>query len=182
MTEARYQFGRVASIRASAVGQPGQRRFRLLVGAVNGASALVWMDKQQLFNLGVALKNLIEQVHESHRRGRQTGVAGRFAARADSSDHVEFQAGHMAVGYDEESDLYLFLANEVEEPEGSLPRLSILADQQAMNALADEAFEVCSAGRPLCPLCGTPINANEAHVCPKHNGYHASLGETRELS
>ncbi len=180
MTEANYQFGRVASIHANAVGQPGSRRFRLLIEASNGATAILWMEKEQLFNLAVAMKNLIDQVEESAKRGRRSGGAGRVEARVSNAERLEFQTGRMAVGYDEDSALFLILGNELEEPEGSLPRVSLLADQKTMDGLADEVFEVCAAGRPLCPLCGAPMNPNETHICPKHNGYHSGLGEMRD--
>lgn len=181
MTEAQYQFGRVASIKANAVGEPGSRRFRLLIEAGNGAKAVVWMQKEQLFNLAMALKNLLAQVEEAREQRRlRLGRQAETGATVDSSQQLEFQVGRMSVGYDEASALFLIAANEIEEPENATPRLSLVADQQSINALADEAFEVCSAGRPLCPLCGAPMNPNENHVCPRHNG-HSVLGETREL-
>ncbi|MBI4197526.1 MAG: DUF3090 family protein [Chloroflexi bacterium] len=179
MTEARYQFGRVSSIRAIAVGQPGARRFSLQVEASNGSTAVVWIEKEQLFNLAVALKNLIAQVEEARRRGRRrSGRISDAAPGFNGSERLEFQAGRMAVGYDDGLALFILAASDAEEPENALPRLSLAVDQGALDALADEAFSVCAAGRPLCPLCGAPLNANEKHICPKHNG-HAVLGETR---
>lgn len=180
MTEARSQFGRVSSIRANAVGQPGARRFRLHVEASNGSTAVVWLEKEQLFNLAVALKNLIAQVEEARGRGRRrSGRSGGAAPGSDAFEQLEFQAGRVAIGYDEGLALFILAASDAEEPENALPRLGLAVDQEALDALADEAFAVCAAGRPPCPLCGAPLNANEKHICPKHNG-HALLGETRE--
>ncbi|MBI4310776.1 MAG: DUF3090 family protein [Chloroflexi bacterium] len=180
MTEARYQFGRVASIKASAVGQPGSRRFRLLVEAANGATAVVWLEKEQLFNLALAVKNLIDQVEEAQRQRKRPAARGGAVPSSDVPLSLEFQVGRLAIGFDEGTGLFIFVANEAEEPEHSLPRLSLAADQQMMDALADEALEVCAAGRPACPLCGAPMNSNEKHVCPKHNG-HSVLGETKPI-
>ncbi|MBI4201548.1 MAG: DUF3090 family protein [Chloroflexi bacterium] len=179
MTEARYQFGRVSSIRASAVGQPGSRRFRLLVEAQNGARAVVWMEKEQLFRLAVALKQVVAQVGElQSRRQREPRLVEPALSPVEQ---VEFQTGQMAVGYDERLALFLLTASEAEEPERGLPRLSLLADGRTMSTLADEALEVCAAGRPLCPLCGAPLDPGVTHICPRQNGHHTVLGETREL-
>ncbi|MCI0784949.1 MAG: DUF3090 family protein, partial [Chloroflexi bacterium] len=36
--------------------------------------------------------------------------------------------------------------------------------------IAEEALRICSAGRPLCFLCGQPINP-DGHACPRSNGH-----------
>jgi hypothetical protein len=36
-------------------------------------------------------------------------------------------------------------------------------------ALSARIMEVVAAGRPLCPLCGAPIEGT--HVCPASNGH-----------
>jgi uncharacterized repeat protein (TIGR03847 family) len=41
---------------------------------------------------------------------------------------------------------------------------------EAARAFVDRARRVVSAGRPPCPLCGLPLDA-EGHVCPRLNGY-----------
>ncbi len=40
-------------------------------------------------------------------------------------------------------------------------------------AFSRRAEEVCNAGRPLCPLCGAPIDA-EGHMCVRANGHHGA--------
>ena len=37
-------------------------------------------------------------------------------------------------------------------------------------AFVERARRVVSAGRPPCPLCGLPLDAN-GHICPRQNGY-----------
>jgi uncharacterized repeat protein (TIGR03847 family) len=39
-----------------------------------------------------------------------------------------------------------------------------------MRALSRAAQEVVSQGRPICPLCGQPIDP-EGHFCPRSNGH-----------
>ena len=59
MTESHNQFGHITSFKADAIGQPGERRFRLLAEAADGRTAVLWLEKEQLFNLAVALKRLM---------------------------------------------------------------------------------------------------------------------------
>ena len=48
-------------IQVEAIGEPGQRRFRLLA-IVNGQTYAVWMEKQQVQALGLALEQMIERL------------------------------------------------------------------------------------------------------------------------
>ena len=172
MTEARNELGRVSSLRADAVGQPGLRRFRLLAESSNGGSAVLWMEKEQLFNLGVVLKSVIATVEGQSRRHGAGHVPPEEPGEpwAPIGQPVEFQVGRLAVGYDERTVLYMIAAYTDEDPEDATPMVSLTATQQEMDTLADQAFEVCAAGRPLCPLCGVPVGP-EGHVCPRHNGH-----------
>ena len=181
MTEARNQFGHVARINASSIGSPGSRHFRLIVESEDAHTATIWLEKEQLFNLAIALKNLIAQAEEiepnrsTERRDENEGELASVEVQP-----LEFQLGHLALGYDPESSTYLMTANDIEAMEGLPPDLSLLATKEEMEALAEESFEVCAAGRPSCPLCGSPMNPDENHVCPRQNG-HAYLGETRDI-
>jgi len=172
MTEAKNELGRVSSLKADAVGQPGSRRFRLLVESRNGGSAVLWMEKEQLFNLGVAMKRVIATLGE---QGERQGP-GDLKAEEPSEPQapiglpLEFQVGRLAVGYDGRTGFYVIAAHTDEDPEDAAAMVSFMATQGEIDALADQAFEVCAAGRPLCPLCGAPLDP-EGHVCPKHNGH-----------
>jgi uncharacterized repeat protein (TIGR03847 family) len=53
-----------------------------------------------------------------------------------------------------------------EEPD--VARFWATRDQVA--ALSSHAMEIASQGRPLCPLCGEPIN-DDGHFCPRSNGH-----------
>ena len=56
MDNPRYNLGLIDSIRAEAIGEPGQRRFRIIVSSGN-LSADLWLEKTQLFRLSVVIKN-----------------------------------------------------------------------------------------------------------------------------
>jgi uncharacterized repeat protein (TIGR03847 family) len=38
-----------------------------------------------------------------------------------------------------------------------------------MLAFAAKSLELVASGRPLCPVCGLPIDP-EGHLCPRKNG------------
>ena len=172
MVEASNELGSVSSLRADAVGQPGSRRFRLLVESRNGRSATLWMEKEQLFNLAVALKRIVATVEEETREhdSRTAPAEALPEPSALTSPSVEAQVGRLAVGYDEGSETYVIGAYDAEGLEDATAIVIFVATQQQVDALADEAFEVCAAGRPLCPLCSAPIGP-EQHLCSRHNGH-----------
>ena len=175
MTDSTHEMGRVARLKADAVGQPGSRRFRLLVESQSGQAGVVWMEKEQLFNLGIALKRLIAEL-EQEGMGRRVEEApdpkGEDATLpvTEASPEVEFEAARIAVGYDRDTALFNITAYDTDEADLPGNELSLEATQQEVDALADESFEVCAAGRPRCRLCGAPMDP-EGHVCPKHNGH-----------
>ncbi len=175
MTDSTYEMGRVARLKADAVGQPGSRRFRLLVESQSGQAGVVWMEKEQLFNLGIMLKRLTVMVEEEGVERRVEEVSDPKGEDAtvpvtEASPVVEFQAARMAVGYDKDTALFIITAYDTDESDPPSNELTLAATQQEVDALADESLEVCAAGRPRCRLCGAPMDP-EGHVCPKHNGH-----------
>ncbi len=172
MTEAQHELGRVSSLKAEAIGQPGSRHFRLAVEARNGGSAVVWLEKGQLFNLGVAIKRIIATVEEQGRAGTRGSANPEILGDPSSggSSAMEFQVGRMSIGYDEGTALFIILGYDTETEDDAIPSVSLVATSDQIDSLADEAFAVCAAGRSNCPLCGAPMGP-EAHVCPRHNGH-----------
>ncbi len=84
---------------AEAIGEPGQRRFRMIFS--NQLDAVVlWLEKQQLQALGLAFEQMIAQL-------RGAGVPQARVQNIEPSSvgpvppgTSEFQVGRLAVGYD----------------------------------------------------------------------------------
>ena len=170
MTESHNQFERITSLKAHAVGQPGERRFRLLVEATDGRTAVLWLEKEQLFNLAVTLKRLIA-VEESDVGELGAETPGMAAMPEPTTPDFDFQIGRMGVQYNDRQGEFVITAHSVESPEDSdLPDLSLIADRAMADVFASDAIKLCAAGRPLCPLCGAPMGP-EHHICPMHNGH-----------
>ena len=59
------EFGVARGIDAQAFGQPGQRTFRLRILGANAESASLWMEKEQMQALSIALKQMLSQLEYS---------------------------------------------------------------------------------------------------------------------
>ncbi len=173
MSKAQHDLGRVFSLKADAVGKPGSRRFYVFVKSASGESATLWIEKEQLFNLAVAIKRVIIIV-EQQSSGSETNASPSASGGVPSLEApaMELEVRRLALGYDEGSGLYTLNCYESEET-GSEITVSLTATSQQIDALADESFTVCAAGRPRCFLCGAPLEPG--HVCPRHNGHGAAL-------
>ena len=157
----RHDLGVCHLITAESVGPSGQRFFRLRTEAQHG-SALVWLEKEQLYELAMSIKQLLRtEVGESFSDDPPTG--------GDASADHDFKAAQLALGHDTERDLYVIMAHE--RANDAQATVAMWMAPQQIDALADHAFWVCAAGRPRCPLCGAPINEGEPHVCARTNGH-----------
>ena len=165
MPTARSELGRALTLNASAVGPPGQRHFRLTVEAERG-KACFWLEKEQLFNLAMAAKWLLAMGSPPE------PPSPAPVPESESSQELEFQVGELTLDLGEDGGLFRLVAKELEE-EGGGPTADLLATARQLGSMADEALEVCAAGRPRCPLCGAPIES-EQHVCARSNGHVAS--------
>ncbi len=167
MADPKNQLGRAIRVNADAVGQPGDRRFRVLVEAEFG-NACLWMEKQQLFQLATAIQRLLSTADMA-----SSDIPTTEPQR--SGDQVfEFQVGQLMINDEARGPILQFQANDQEEGDTGAPTLGTLIDLHQLKALADEALTVCAAGRPRCPLCGVPMEL-EGHQCIRTNGYHKEL-------
>jgi uncharacterized repeat protein (TIGR03847 family) len=164
-SRAKYQLGSLSSVSAEAIGEPGHRTFRLSLQS-GAASASLWLEKEQLYQLAIYIREIIAS---------SPGSPPKEAEPADPPwsggiTSVDFKVGRMALGYDSSSNSFLFLAHDIEEPEENTATVSFRVTLGQGEALAREALEVCAAGRPLCHLCAQPIDP-QGHVCPRANGH-----------
>jgi uncharacterized repeat protein (TIGR03847 family) len=178
--DAQYVFGPATRLQAQAIGEPGHRTFRLLVESQDGRAAALWVEKEQLQALGLAVEQLLAEFQ------------GKSAARAARQPPVEtfppnptvdFKVGRLALGQDE-SELetgprYVLLVYDIEgaggeEDEPTQPAtFACRATRDQLRVLSRNIAEVVAAGRPRCPLCGEPMDAQgKSHGCVRANGHH----------
>ena len=164
----KYSLGALSQLQAEAFGQPGHRTFRLALQA-GAADCIVWLEKEQLFQLGVYVQEVIQSLSAED---RQRASAPKEPEWPGARTSIDFKAGQLSLSHDAASNCFYLQAHQAGEQESredpSSVSFWITVAQGA--ALAEEALRVCAAGRPLCFLCGLPINP-EGHVCPRSNGH-----------
>jgi len=166
---AKYELGSVSRITPEAVGVPGKRTFRVLLES-GAASACMWLEKEQLSQLGLYLQEAVKPLSTGDRPEEATAPEPPWSGGVLSLD---FKIGKMSLAHSEANNSFLLVVHDLEHQEESEPTVSFwLAPRQAED-LAMEALRVCAAGRPICALCGRPIDP-EGHICPRANG-HAAL-------
>jgi uncharacterized repeat protein (TIGR03847 family) len=74
------------------------------------------------------------------------------------------------VSYDEDADRVVIVADELVEEGEEGARARITATREQVAALSVRGAEAVAAGRPPCPLCGQPLDA-QGHTCPRLNGH-----------
>lgn len=169
MSWGQFDFGQAVRLEADALGEPGKRTFRLLVQASDHSFACLWLEKEQLQGLGLAIEQLLGQLPVAPMESDQPPpAAGPFP----SNPSVEFKIGRLALGYAEDVGRFIILAHELEaDPEGAAT-FACQASRSQLRALADQIAAVIAAGRPRCPLCLDPMEKDQVHHCVRSNGHY----------
>ncbi len=155
--------GQTERVRVEAIGEPGQRRFRLLA-LIDGDTHVAWMEKQQLQALGLALEQLLEQLPDT---GPDLGAESITPFDVDS--RRQFRVGKIELGYEERSDKIVLIAHDVASDDDT-PSLTCRLTREMAREISADAAAVVAAGRPRCTMCGSPMGPGP-HVCPEQNGH-----------
>ncbi|MDP6823766.1 MAG: DUF3090 family protein [Dehalococcoidia bacterium] len=168
----RVDLGLVDSIRAETIGEPGQRTFNINARSARG-QAIVWMEKDQLLQLSLAIRQLSEE-----QRAVDSPVA--FVpeyAHSGEPVSIEFKAGDMRLRYDGATDVFTMEATDPgnrdeEDRDDEEERVAVQFSFRRSVAvqMAEEGQKIVASGRPICPYCHSPIDS-DGHVCPKTNGH-----------
>jgi len=163
-----WDFGRADSIMPEAIGEPGDRRFRVrIVAGIDTAS--LWMEKEQLAALALALSRLLEQTPDTEEAG-EFGPGPPPDSFPEAPD-VDFRLSRLGIGHDEEATSISLFAYDLDVAEDDdNPTFSCQIGRRQSRDFADRAEEVVNAGRPVCLLCGGPINP-DGHQCGRRNGH-----------
>jgi uncharacterized repeat protein (TIGR03847 family) len=163
-----YELDPVDAIEIAAIGEPGQRRFFLLA-AGQGRTLTLACEKAQIQALIVRLHQMMES------QGVETGGHNRTSALAPGEP--EWQVGEMGIGYHEARQMFVLVASQAaaadegEPPpaENDEPSVRFWLSHSQVAEFSQQAEKVLTAGRPLCPRCGLPMDP-AGHPCPVSNG------------
>ena len=173
MATPRNEFTNVTALRAEALGEAGKRTFRMLADS-GSSSAIMWLEKEQLFQLALAIQQLLATPPED----QQTYGSPPTSREAQAVTRLDFAVGKLVLGYDGGKGLFIIEAHEPAEDEEAEAEsaeersavVRVWANREQVKQFSEEALQVCAAGRPLCPLCGSPMGP-DGHQCPRHNGH-----------
>ncbi|HXN90934.1 MAG TPA: DUF3090 family protein [Candidatus Sulfotelmatobacter sp.] len=169
-----YELDPVDRIGIAALGEPGQRRFFLLATG-SGRTLTLACEKSQVQALLLRLKQMLEA-----QKIEQPEPAGDPPSMQPGEP--EWQIGEMGLGYHEARHMFVLVASqaavgEAREP-GEQQELAPAEDAPSVRfwlspkqvvAFSKQAESVLTAGRPLCPRCGLPMDP-AGHPCPVMNG------------
>jgi uncharacterized repeat protein (TIGR03847 family) len=170
------------------VGPPGQRVFYLQARQGHEQITLK-LEKQQVAAIAQFLSEILSDLPVAEPLPDDDSMALAEPVLA------EWAVGGLQLAYDNEADRIVILAEEVTDddsddaddtehadvvaeagPSGSgdpeddrgVGRLSLTRTQAA--AIVRRGWDLVSAGRPICTLCGHPVDP-EGHSCPRTNGH-----------
>ncbi len=167
--DVRYKLGAVQTVSAETFGRPGRRTFRLVAEA-GRAQSYIWLEKEQLLQLGLYLQQAVRQLGEAA-TGKES-APGEAPWMGDPLEQ-DFHARQMQLQYDQEANCFVIHAFEGDEDDpdaGAQTSVSFWMTMAQTSDLADEALRICAAGRPPCFLCGAPIDP-DGHRCTRANGH-----------
>ncbi|GAB3268631.1 DUF3090 domain-containing protein [Arthrobacter pigmenti] len=158
------------------IGAPGSRTFYLQVRTGRQIVSIA-LEKQQSAQLAEKIDEILDQL--STLEGNPFSVPASTPIELVDNDQLEsveeqFRAGVMSMGWDpttmqivieaypliDADDDGLLDDDEADGPEV----LRVHMPVGTARAFAKRAREVVGAGRPACPLCGDPVDA-DGHIC-----------------
>ena len=165
-------FNPVSRITIGAVGSPGKRVFLLQASQDSAITVTLKIEKEQARILASSTIELLEELDQKY------PVVYSRLDEPLSADLMlqepmepEFVVGQIGLGYDQEEDMIVLVAQEIQLEEFNEPATArFWASRTQMKALSTHTLDVVEQGRPMCPLCDAPMDPN-GHFCPKTNGY-----------
>ena len=161
----------VDRITADAIGEPGKRVFYLQARQGNQLVTII-CEKEHVAALALAVDDVL------------LSMAGGDADAVVEPDPVihrgmdleypvepAFRARRVNLGLDQASEYLVVIADEgIDEEDDVLPSVArFWATPAQMRAFSIHGQQIVAAGRPICAMCGEPIEP-EGHFCPRKNG------------
>ena len=161
---------------AGCTGKPGQRIF-YIQAAKEGEILTILCEKFQVQQLAKSIRQFVEKLHEKY-SNLEISVLSDSETDLELRQPIEpiFRVGEIGIGYDQESELMVLIAQEFgkedheDEDESEAITVRIWATSLQMLQMANHGEEQVSRGRPICGNCMQPIDS-KGHFCPKSNGH-----------
>ena len=153
-------------------GEPGDRTF--FIQAKEASARTFLAEKQQVELLAERLREMLLLLDSEDAISTAT-PARDPALTLEAPIEPEWRIGTIAIGYVEDSDhIVVSFAPPQEEPPEDPDDVEFDArfflSKNQVRAFVLHALAVIAEGRPLCQLCGLPMDPS-GHNCPASNGH-----------
>jgi uncharacterized repeat protein (TIGR03847 family) len=178
------------------VGQPGSRSFYLQARSGSRVTSVA-LEKEQSAVLAEKIEEILDELRSAE--GNPLSIPDSTPLELIDNDPLEqpvepaFRTGTMSLGWDPSTlqvviEAFPIIEVEIDDvPEDDidnvfdddLPDVLRVEPEEMMvvripvgtaRAFAKRTLEIVGAGRPLCPLCGTPVDP-EGHTCALPGGF-----------
>ena len=156
-----YVFNEPDKIMVGVRGDVGNRLFLFQVRE-GRRLAIIKCEKIQLAALAEWISQVVGEL------GRPGHLPDDFTLEAEYES--DFVAGDIAVSLDEKAQAIDVTLESIEEDS----TLSVRLTREWAAGLAIAIVRLVEAGRPLCPLCGGPLDP-KGHDCPRTNGHRPPI-------
>lgn len=170
MSERSFDFKTPDRVIPGAIGEPGRRTFVIQASRSHEVRAIK-LEKQQVAALCEYLDGILADLPP---------VAEPIGGDTELEVPVEiaWTVGNMGIAYESDTDTIVIVAEEYpDEPAPGSDAPDATARIHMTRAQAARFVEIgrllVNTGRPLCPLCGQPIDPS-GHSCPRTNGHGRS--------
>lgn len=167
-TKERYDLEEVEFISAFSMGEPGKRTFFLGIGKQNNWLR-IWLEKEQLQALSLGIEQLLFTLSQEHislpREEEDSSLAFDISSALPSA---ELELQQITLGYEEGKATIEFLVRHSGSEDEETSAVYCRAAIAQLKKLRRQSKSIVAAGRPLCQLCGGPIDPS-GHVCPRLN-------------
>lgn len=162
----------VDRITADAIGEPGERVFYLQARQKQRLVTLI-CEKEHVAALAIAVDHvLLSLANDDVDAIVEPDPAIEGGMDLEYPLDPVFRTGRVNLGYDQVSERLVVIAYELmDEDDDATPSVArFWATPAQMRAFSVHGQEVVAAGRPICAMCGEPIDS-EGHFCPRKNGH-----------
>ena len=195
MDSAEHNFGLVGAVEPESLGVPGKRVFRLLIDGASPAAATLWIEKEQLYGLSMAVKSLLESGPWNKKEGDPEAsdsvpfLEDPEILEGSSHEILEFKIGRLglAIGpgkdhltiffYDELEEIpeETFVEELIDEEEGEAEpagraRLQISMKVDQSEGFVNKSLDLCASGRGVDAVSRQAMVAS-GKVDPHTNGH-----------
>lgn len=169
---------------ADYLGEPGRRTFYLQARGEGEALSFL-VEKQQVALLAEKLREVLLLIDETDTI-RATASARDPAMGLLEPAEPRWRVATIGIGYEESGDYLVVVVSpaertEEDEESGAAPALGEDEESFRFHLRRDQArafvlhaSAIVEEGRPLCQLCGLPMDP-EGHLCPASNGHRLTI-------